>query len=328
MPLVATEEGEERLEGRVGDVDAGVVALQFLRLEEAAVEVRHVADESAQARVAGDSRRIQSLMEQPPEELAVERVKAGSGFAVPELAGRYAPEPVLQIRWVAIEEVLLLDEIDEHQPVEHQRGVLGPLPLVRQPLDEPLEHVALCLEVVVELFRDLVSVEGLAESVQRRDQPECLLLLEREGDRLEALDQVLGLPRRVLGLADPDGLALLPRGPLPDLPAKGLVVEDDQVQESVGGQLALDSAAGDVVGKLAVRAGRAGIDHDLELLDDGSQGERPRSGVAALRRVQGDGDRLAADRGVPAAQLAQELPELPRPDELIDLLPGDVCRHA
>ena len=48
MPVVLIEERKEPLEGFVGDVDVGMLALQFMHVEQAAVEIRHLTQQRDQ----------------------------------------------------------------------------------------------------------------------------------------------------------------------------------------------------------------------------------------------------------------------------------------
>jgi hypothetical protein len=53
VPVIAIEEFEQPLEGFVGDVDVRVGFFQLVDIEKAAIEVRHIADESRQIGVTG-----------------------------------------------------------------------------------------------------------------------------------------------------------------------------------------------------------------------------------------------------------------------------------
>ena len=65
---------------------------------------------------------------------------------------------------VAVQKSLLLDEVDEHHAVEHQRGVPVPVALGRESLDELLEGGQLFLEAVVEPFGDALHVHRPPEA--------------------------------------------------------------------------------------------------------------------------------------------------------------------
>ena len=61
-------------------------------------------------------------MEQPQQEQPVESLKV-----VLAVRGLHAVQAVAQIVRVAIEKTTLLDEVDEHHPVQHERGVPFPV---------------------------------------------------------------------------------------------------------------------------------------------------------------------------------------------------------
>ena len=70
----------------------------------------------------------------------------------------------LQVVFVAIQKAFFLDEIDEHQPVEHERGVPRAVCRLVQPGDEGGKSVVLGFEFVVEGSRYPVAVEGAAQA--------------------------------------------------------------------------------------------------------------------------------------------------------------------
>ena len=97
-------------------------------------------------------------MEEPQEEMPVEGEEL-----VLSLAGLHHLQPVAQVILVAVQKALLLDEVDEHQSVEHQGGVPCPIVFGRDTLHELEEGGMFLLEAVVEPLGNLVHVErGLA----------------------------------------------------------------------------------------------------------------------------------------------------------------------
>ena len=85
-------------------------------------------------------------MEEPQQEVAVEAVELVLAALAPA-----SVQPGAQVVGVAVKEALLLDEVDEHQPVQHHRRV--PLPVVGQSPrcpDEAQEGCVLRLELIVE----------------------------------------------------------------------------------------------------------------------------------------------------------------------------------
>ncbi len=150
--------------------------------EDAAVEVRDVfADDGGE--FIGACLCIEAVVEQPPEEAAIEGVELilTQGIANPL-------ETVAQVVLVAIEEAFLLEEIAEHQAVEHERGVVGHDALVGNALDELLEGVLVFLEVGVEFFGEAVAVEVVAQALDDAGDVEGFLLIEGEGDGGEFLE--------------------------------------------------------------------------------------------------------------------------------------------
>ena len=85
-------------------------------VEEAAVEVGNAAEELFQLRRRVLCRR--AFVEEAEQEVAVERIELVLAVL---LLG--SAQPVAEIVVVAVEKALALDEVDEHQPVQHHRGV-------------------------------------------------------------------------------------------------------------------------------------------------------------------------------------------------------------
>ena len=109
------------------------------------------------ARWAGCWRK--ALVEQPQQEVAVE----GEELApCPGAPGH--PEAILEVVCVAVEKTFALDEVDEHQPVEHERGVPFSVALLGDALDERQERCVLSLEMVVEASGDPVAVKGITQA--------------------------------------------------------------------------------------------------------------------------------------------------------------------
>src|SRR5438093_1418798 len=89
----------------------------------------------------------------------------------------HALESIAQIVAVAVEKALLLDEVDEHQSVQHQRRVpLGVL-LAAETGNEAEESVVFRLEAVVEALRDTLDVEGGARPPSDVDDRQASLLV-------------------------------------------------------------------------------------------------------------------------------------------------------
>ena len=163
-------------------------------------------------------------MEQPEQEYAIEAVKVALSKARLHLA-----HAVAQIVAVVVEEPLLLDEIDEHETVEHERCV--PLTICRllNPLDEFQERRVFVAKTIVELLGDAV-IDLLLDPAGDIDDSETFLLLQLERNSREGLDEgFVGLAVAPRELAVPDGLAGLPPYPLPDLIFARRIDKDDEV---------------------------------------------------------------------------------------------------
>ena len=76
---------------------------------------------------------------------------------------------------VAVEEALALDEVDEHQPVQHHRRVPLLVLLDGNARDELEERGVLLAELVVESLRDPLDVEGFTSATRYVDQRQASL---------------------------------------------------------------------------------------------------------------------------------------------------------
>src|SRR5687768_1174416 len=116
MPFVSIEEVEDYLERLVGDIDRRVSGLELMDLEQPAVEVGHSSQEAIQ--LGGPRLRLtETLMEKANEEASVEGEERGGAGTVLD-----ALKSMSQVVAIVVEEALLLDEVDEHQAVEHDGG--------------------------------------------------------------------------------------------------------------------------------------------------------------------------------------------------------------
>ena len=154
VPAVAIEEVEDPLEGGVGDGDVGVVALQVVNVEQAAVEKGDPAEEGSQIGRALSFRLPQTFVEQPQKEEAVELLEATAAAVL-----LHHLQAVAQVVDVLVEEALLLDEIDEHHAVEHEGGVPVAAALGGDALNELPEGCQLGPEPFVEVLGDLLHVQ-------------------------------------------------------------------------------------------------------------------------------------------------------------------------
>src|SRR5208337_5177858 len=147
MPSPTIEERKKPVECVVGDVDARVSLLEFVNFEQAAVEVGHLTQDRLEIRRA--LLLPQAFVKEPEKKVTVKAQKL-----VLPLPLQDHLEAVLKVPSIAIKESFLLNEIDEHQPVEHERGIPLPVGIDWDALDELQEAGVFLLELVVELLGD------------------------------------------------------------------------------------------------------------------------------------------------------------------------------
>src|SRR5258708_32245043 len=126
--------------------------LQHMHIEQAPIEIGYRAQQYFEF-WRMDSL-AESLVEEFQQEVAIEAMELvlaafllHAPQAVREIIG-IAIEPARQLR---IEEALALDEVDEHQAVEHERGIPLAVSLHLNPLDKLQERSMFQFEAVVEL---------------------------------------------------------------------------------------------------------------------------------------------------------------------------------
>ena len=171
---------------------------------------------------------------------------------------------------VAVEKALALDEIDEHQAVEHD----GRIPFVvgdfGDAIDEFQKRGVLLLKNFVEPFGDALHVKPGAGAAGHIAQHECFFLGERESDDFQFLDQCIAglrLVKRVLAAGG--RFARLALHPLPDLRGLRGVGENNQVFMRGLGDLLLNFTANGIFRQMfARRRGATQSDH-AALLGDG-----------------------------------------------------------
>ncbi len=176
---------------------------------------------------------------------------------------------------VAIQQSLLLDEVTEHQPVEHDRGVPVPVCHTLDAFDECVKRLMLGLESLKEppgYPLDIEAARGTANDIRER-QP--LFLFERERDRrehsLKQLARGLSLPPDELPAFD--GLILAAPNPLPELLCFGGVVIDDHVLAEDLGDLMIDDRSRPVLWNATAIVGAADERCEASLLRDATEGE-------------------------------------------------------
>ncbi len=271
-----------------------MLALDLVFLEQPAIEVGHGAEQRPVGRGALGLRQGEAAEEQGAEHLGEKTVPP----AILTAAGQLAIEVVQ----VSPEKALLLDEVDEHQPVQRDRGVPASRAVVRQAAQEGHERVVLGLERIVEPLGDFVGVEGAPQPVGHIGGADAagVFLFQGELQRIELLSQSLrviaGPPCVFAQAVRSSGFAL---HPLPDLRARGVVGEDDEMLALLARERRLDRAS-----PRAVWQGRGAveIERHAPLLRDGPQ---------ALGRAADVEDNVRrVPEAVPAKLLHEELGEL------------------
>ena len=144
--------------------------LDLVALEDAAVQVGHLAQQAARRGRALLRPPGKPLEEQRAEEVGVVAVRRGA------LAGR---QPRPQVVRIAVQKAFLLDEVDEHQPVEHHRGVPALQAFIGDAVEELEEGGVLGLEPLVEAFGDPLHVEAGAHPFGDLNDAADSLLLPR-----------------------------------------------------------------------------------------------------------------------------------------------------
>ena len=137
--------------------------LDLVRQEQAAVEVLDLAEQLAGLLRSFFFRLGEALKEEGLEEFRVIAVLA------PRFRfGQLVAEVVLV---AAVEKTgrLLLQEVDEHQAVQQDRGVPPPLPLVGDAANQLQEGDVLLLELAKELLGDLFDVQGRLQTLGHLD---------------------------------------------------------------------------------------------------------------------------------------------------------------
>ena len=183
-------------------------------------------------------------MKEAEQKVAIERLELVLALDLVD-----QPHAVAQVVDVAVEEALFLNEVHEHQAVEHEGRVPFEIGGRLDALDELEEGSVLGLEAVVELLRDLIYVEcrlGLAGHLRQGDS---FFLRHAHGDLIEPLDQRVARLRGVVAvIAAGQRLAGLAAHPLPNLLAGGLIGVDNKMLAGGLGDLVVDLEAHGAVG--------------------------------------------------------------------------------
>ena len=220
----------------------------------------------------------------------------------------------------ARQQAFFLDEIDEHEAVEHERGVPFAVGLGGDALDEGEEFVVFFLEAVIEAFGDALGVERGAHAGGDDGGTKLVFFRDAEGQRLQFLrEQFAGLVAVQAIEARGRRFARLAPHPLPRLLRASGVGIDDEVFVGVARQFALDSTHGGAARQVAARVRAAEVDLEVALLHERLQEIR----IA----IDGYRKRRAA-QVIPAQFFNKELSEIESAEVLLDALSVGVHRQS
>jgi len=132
--------------------------------------------------------------------------------------------------FVAIQKSFLLEEIAEHQAVQHERGVMGRDVQVADSRDEFLETILVLPEVIVKPPGEAVTVEIVMQAMDDAGDVEGFLLIEGEGDGNDLLNEkFVGTALFPSEFPAADGFPREAGGPKPDLTGLRLIDKDQEV---------------------------------------------------------------------------------------------------
>ena len=156
MPLVLLKEVEKLHKRLIRNLNVfAVKCLKLMFLKDTAVEIGDFAKQTVHVAVPFGFRFGEPLKEEWTEEFFV--VSVGTVLLACSQFG-------LQIVWIVIKETFLLNEVDEHQSVEHD----GDVPLLHLCIGDAAEKFEECVvflfETVIKLFGDPFRVKGCANA--------------------------------------------------------------------------------------------------------------------------------------------------------------------
>jgi hypothetical protein len=261
VPRVRPEQLEEIGEGLVGDGDIRVLLLDRMLEKESTVEIPDVAEEALRLGRALVRRLGEALEEKHAQKLGVIAV-----FATASALFEFALE-VVEVP--TVEESFALQEPDEHQAIEQDRGVPAAIALVVDAGDEVEELEVLLLELAVELLRDFLDVE--AELEAPRDFEHLRIAFLEVGDVEEQRRHFAD--EEIAGLATEERvrarqlLAILPLDPEPLAARPFFVDEEEQILVPRFGDFAMDRKTLPRAGNLAIRRRHLIDEHAREMRD-------------------------------------------------------------
>jgi len=157
IPRVPLKKGVQVLEGFIRDSDLRPPLFDGMGQKQATVEVLDFPQQFVGLRVAFIFRLGKAFEEQGFQELLIVRVAALLA-GLRELVLKVLPIPV-------IEKEFALQEVDEHQAVEQDRGIPLLVALVVNAFDEFQKSKVLLLKLDIELFGNALYIQGFFQAV-------------------------------------------------------------------------------------------------------------------------------------------------------------------
>ncbi len=98
----------------------------------------------------------------------------------------------IERKWrFCIEEALALDEIDEHQAVQHQRGIPFAVALRGDAGDELQESRVFKFEPIIEFLCDALNIESLCDAPHHFQRAQLIFFIDGNDQRFELLAPAL-----------------------------------------------------------------------------------------------------------------------------------------
>ena len=154
VPVPLIEEVEEIDKRLIGNINACMFTLQLVVIEHATVQIRY-ATIHRQELFCIMTRIVQTFVEHSTKESLIERTKK----LVFALLLTYPLEFVLQVVGIHIKEALFLNEVTEHESVEHNAGIPILVLVIIDTRNVFLEGSMLLAELRIEVLSDLLTVQ-------------------------------------------------------------------------------------------------------------------------------------------------------------------------
>ena len=265
VPLILLKEREEPVKRLIGDVNGfAVLLLDVMALKNAAVEIRHLAEALVYRRGAFGFRFREAFKKERTEERAVEPVGA---------FGLTTVEVRAEIVGIAVKKPLLLDEVDKHQPIEHDRDIRLSCLYIGDAVEELKEGFVFLFEAFIKTFGDRCHVKGGTDASRHINDGHAFFLRQAERKGLQFLEEcVAGLFVMIAVFSARLGSSLFASDPLPDLGSFRGVGINDNVFVHRFRHLPLDGAPRGVVRhRFSIGGGAAEYHHAAFFSDSGER---------------------------------------------------------